>query len=29
MLQEMRWRPAVKKDGTPVRDTVEFNAEAP
>ena len=29
MLGEMRWRPAVRKDGTPVRDTVEFNAEAP
>ncbi len=29
MLQEMRWRPAVRKDGTAVRDTVEFNAEAP
>lgn len=29
MLGEMRFRPAVRRDGTPVRDTVEFQAEAP
>lgn len=29
MLAEMRFRPAVRADGTPVRDTVSVTAEAP
>lgn len=29
MLSEVRFRPAVKQDGTPVRDTVSITAEAP
>jgi protein TonB len=29
MLQEIRFRPAVRRDGTPVRDTAEVLAEAP
>ena len=29
MLAEMRFRPAVRTDGTPVRDTVSVTAEAP
>ena len=29
MLGEMRFRPAVRSDGTPVRDTVSVTAEAP
>lgn len=29
MLGEMRFRPAVRADGTPVRDTVSVTAEAP
>ena len=29
MLAEVRFRPAVRPDGTPVRDTVSITAEAP
>jgi hypothetical protein len=29
MLAEVRFRPAVRQDGTPVRDTVSIVAEAP
>ena len=29
MLAEVRFRPAVRPDGTPVRDTVQITAEAP
>lgn len=29
MLAEVRFRPAVRQDGTPVRDTVSITAEAP
>jgi hypothetical protein len=28
MLMEMRFRPAVRRDGVPVRDTVTIRAEA-
>jgi len=29
MLAEVRFKPAVRPDGTPVRDTVSITAEAP